>query len=178
MWDDSIINKTLFFAINAHGNQKMKYPENMPYCDHLFGVLLTAINHVDDKNLNWTLLAQTALLHDTLEDTKVKYNDLKEEFGEDVASGVLALTKDKSLPKESQIPDCIYRIKLQPKEIAIVKLADRCFNIRGKVPVWTKEKQLKYIIEAQLICDSLGYSSSKLRNKLQSNINNLKKLRT
>jgi len=174
MFKDEIINKALFFAIDAHKNQKIKYPENMPYSTHIVGVLLTAINYVKGSDLDLTFLAQVALLHDTLEDTSVIYGDILKTFGKEVADGVLALTKNEKLSKETQMIDCIKRIKLQPKEVAIVKLADRYFNTRCRVPIWSTEKQNHYIEEAQLICDELGYASLELKNKLQLNIKTLK----
>lgn len=66
--------------------------------------------------------------------------------------------------------DSISRIKKQPTEIAVVKLADRLFNLHIKVPTWSPEKQESYKKEAQLICDELGYASETLRSQLQKAI--------
>jgi len=59
-----------------------------------------------------------AILHDTIEDTKFNYDKVKELFGEKIANGVLALTKDESLPtKNEMMLDSLERIKKQPKEV-------------------------------------------------------------
>ena len=47
-----------------------------------------------------TTLIVAALLHDTVEDTKVTLTDLEQSFGADVAALVAEVTDDKSLPKE------------------------------------------------------------------------------
>lgn len=176
MWNDEIINNTLFFANKAHSEQKMIYPNNVPYSSHIVGVLLVALNYVKDEEIDWTYMAQLALLHDTLEDTRVTYEELSNHFGEKVATGVRALTKNEQLPKDAQMMDSLNRIMKLEKEVAIVKLADRCFNTRCVVPTWSKEKQQKYNIEAQLICDKLGYASKELKQKLQSNIDLVHKM--
>jgi (p)ppGpp synthase/HD superfamily hydrolase len=69
---------------------------------------------------------QVAILHDTIEDTDATYDDLSDKFGSRVADGVLALTKDSTLPsKSAKMADSLQRIEAQPIEIAIVKLCDR-----------------------------------------------------
>ena len=173
MWNEELFTKTMLFAIDKHKNQVMKYPENMPYSAHIFGVTERLINNaIGDKNINWNLAIQVALLHDTLEDTDTSYDELVDNFGRQVADGVLAVTKNDNLPKEMQMKDCIVRIKKQPKEIAMVKLADRLFNIDGRVPTWSTEKQEAYKKEAIMICDELGFASNNLRNALLMAIKN------
>ncbi len=173
LWDSKKFNDAMFFAVKAHENQKMKYPSDMPYAAHIFGVCQTAINYVEkDVNLNWDLLVQVALLHDSIEDTEVTFSDIKINFGEAVAKGVWALSKDEKIEKNKQMEACIKKIKNSPKEIAMVKLADRIFNIRGRVPTWSKERQEFYKQEAKYICDNLGYASSGLKAALTDAISN------
>ena len=62
------------------------------------------------------------------------------------------------------------RIKKLSKEVAIVKMADRLFNIRSRAKMWSKEKQEKYKLEAQYICNELGYCSENLKKVLQQAI--------
>lgn len=45
------------------------------------------------------LALQVALLHDTLEDTETTFGEVSEMFGPDIAAGVLALTKNDTLPR-------------------------------------------------------------------------------
>lgn len=91
------------------------------------------------------LAIQCAILHDVIEDTEFTYQDIKIEFGENVANGVLALTKEKSiLLKDQQMKDSLKRIKHQPYEIWIVKMADRISNLYHPPFYWKKEKMVLY----------------------------------
>lgn len=171
MFDLEKIYDAIFFAIRAHQGQKMKQPCDVDYSGHFFGVALTALNFIENENIDKDLVLEVALLHDVLEDTEVTFEELKNSFGDEVAQGVLVLTKDKILPKELQMEDCLKRIlALNKKEYAVVKLADRCFNTRGKVDSWSKEKQQDYFNEAKLICDKIGFYCLPLKNKILENI--------
>ena len=172
MWDNKTFEKALLFAFLAHKDQEMREPVGEPYSAHLTGVLAGAIKYSINDKVDWNYIVQLALLHDTIEDTKVTYEDIKKEFGEKVADGVLALSKNDALPKSEQMSDSVERIKMQPREVAIVKLADRLFNLGTKVVAWTKKKQITYKMEAQMMCDELGYASESLREALQTAIDN------
>lgn len=105
------------FAAEKHGRQKVKGSQN-PYVVHLSNVAMEvfmAAEHTPDFNLS--LAIQAALLHDTIEDTGTKREELVKAFGSEVADAVWALTKDKSLPKTQRITDSLAKIKLQPKEV-------------------------------------------------------------
>ena len=172
MWDSGVFDKALFFAFDAHKSQEMKDPEGMPYSAHLVGVLSNAIKYsYNDTNVDWDLLVQFALLHDVIEDTHFTHEDIEKEFGKRVADGVGALSKNEGLPKLEQMKECIERIKSQPREVAIVKLADRLFNMRTNISSWSSEKREFYKWEGQLICNELGYASETLKNALQETIN-------
>ena len=81
MFDLDSVYKALIFAVKAHNGQKMKYPKDADYTGHIFGVALTAINFIENENLDKSLVIKVALLHDVLEDTKVDYAELKEKIG-------------------------------------------------------------------------------------------------
>jgi (p)ppGpp synthase/HD superfamily hydrolase len=126
-----------------------------------------------DENINNPDLAlQCALLHDTIEDTKVQFSDIEKSFGRDVAQGVLALTKNTELDKELRMRDSIERIKLQPKEIWIVKLADRITNMASAPSHWSRDKIIDYKSEADYILKSLGSASPFLEDRLKTKIEN------
>ena len=171
-FNKDIVQKALFFASIKHGEQKMgRPPKQIPYVTHFCGVALNVINFASCEQVDKTFMLTLALLHDTLEDTITTHEELVQEFGVRVADGVKALSRNPELPLEKQIPDCVERIKGQPKEVAIVKMADRLINIRKRFSGWTKEKQDAYKIEAQFICDELGYVSKNLKQALQEAIN-------
>lgn len=83
-----------------------------------------------------------------LEDTDTTYPELVRTFGPAVADGVLALTKEDSVGtdltpyqrKERRMADSLERIKAQPKEIWMVKMADRITNLQPPPKQWTPER--------------------------------------
>ena len=172
LFDKTSIQKALMFASVKHKEQKMgRPPVEIPYATHFIGVALTAINYTYNQDIDKTFLLTLALLHDTIEDTNATYQELLTEFGKSVADGVLALSRNESIAYENQIADCVHRIKSQPKEVAIVKMADRMFNMRERYKFWSIEKQDNYKAEGQMICDELGYASQSMKQALQETIN-------
>jgi (p)ppGpp synthase/HD superfamily hydrolase len=170
-----LYQKAMEFAANAHGNQKVP-GKQYSYVVHLAEVAMEvmAIQYEGCKH-NIGLAVQCALLHDTIEDANVSYEDLKESFGIDVAVGVLALTKDKTLEKELQLEDSLDRIVKQPKEIWLVKMADRITNLQKPPVYWTKDKMINYKKEAVLIYDRLKTADNILANRLSKKIHDYDK---
>lgn len=126
--------------------------------------VIVALAYEDE--LDGDLAVQCALLHDVIEDTPIGYETIKAEFGASVADGVLALSKNETMPKEEQIPDSLARILEQPREIAIVKLADRITNLMPPPIDWTKERRKNYHADALLIHEKLGWASDYLTQRL------------
>jgi guanosine-3',5'-bis(diphosphate) 3'-pyrophosphohydrolase len=116
------------------------------------------------------LAVQVALLHDVLEDTQMPEDELIKCFGQQVASGVKALTKNEALPKEERMTDSLRRIKQQPKEVWAVKLADRITNLQPPPPHWTQEKIVQYRGEAQVIYEELKDGNAYLSARLKAEI--------
>lgn len=113
---------------------------------------------------------QLAILHDTIEDTNSSFADLEELFGTAVAEGVQALTKNEELQKAARMPDALQRINLLPKEVGLVKLADRITNLQEPPPHWSMEKTKKYLEEAKLISNSLENKNAYLNNRILEKI--------
>lgn len=133
--------------------------------------VLVAISLIPVNNPN--LAIQCALLHDTIEDTKVTFEQISSEFGQNVADGVLALTKDKTLPsKFEQMEDSLSRIKAVPFEIWMVKLGDRITNLQPPPIYWNNDKIIKYRDEAKFIFESLKDAHPILSKRLEQKIIN------
>lgn len=167
------LEEVLMFASLAHEGQKMFEPK-VSYVTHIVGVATNVLEAYENGNKDFDLdyALKVALLHDTIEDTGVTYEDIKNKFGEDIANGVLALSKNESIAKENKMQDSLARIKKQRKEVAIVKLADRVYNMRCAPFGWSKDKQEGYLKEAKLIYDELSNNNEYLANKLLNRINN------
>ena len=144
---------------------------DLPYIVHLSNVAMEIfIAALNTENFNLHLAVQTALLHDTIEDTLATYDEIKERFGLEIADAVLALTKNEKIPKERRMIDSLTRIKLLPKEVWAVKLADRITNLQPPPTNWNKKKRIKYHKEARLILNELKYGNGYLSKRLQDKL--------
>lgn len=169
-------NKAWLFATLAHAGQS--------YGGHLPGLRIDYLNHIGSvametiyglsrtaEPLDADLAIQCALLHDSLEDTATTYAQLVGEFGQAVADGVLALTKREDLPdKAAMMQDSLDRIRQQPREVWMVKLADRIANLYHPPHYWDRAKMAAYAAEAQLIYDALAPANKVLAERLAAQI--------
>ncbi len=163
--------KAYKFAAQSHLNQTVPGTE-LPYIMHLSFVSMEILGAVRiEPNHDQNLALQCALLHDVIEDTEVTYPQVASEFGKAVADGVLALSKDKTLEKSLQMADCLERIRQQPSEIWMVKLADRITNLQPPPAHWTPDKITRYKAEALQIWETLGAASDFLASRLLGKIN-------
>jgi (p)ppGpp synthase/HD superfamily hydrolase len=160
----------LWFAAERHRAQKMLGHE-LPYLVHLVSVACEVIAALPSTKLaDPDLAVSCALLHDTVEDTATTPDEIVGRFGTGVGAGVAALTKDARLPKEDQMADSLRRIREQPVEIAVVKLADRITNLAVPPPSWTTEKCRAYREEAIVIANALGDASEMLERRIRARI--------
>ena len=158
------------FAAARHATQK-EPGHDLPYLVHVVSVAAEVIAALPVTPLGDPDLAVTcALLHDTVEDTATTLDELAGTFGPAVAAGVAALTKNSALPKPEQMPDSLRRIRAQPPEIAVVKLADRITNLSAPPHYWTRPKCAAYRAEAVAIADALGHASAALDARMRARI--------
>lgn len=151
MWNADLFARALDFAAKAHGEQKVP-GTGYPYVTHVTKVAMEALRAcASDASLNPDLAMTCALLHDSLEDAGVTRAQLAEAFGEAVAAGVQALTKDEAVEKAQRMADSLARIRAQPREVWVVKLADRVTNLEAPPAHWSREKRLAYRDEARVI---------------------------
>lgn len=174
-WNPDVYSRAWSFATVAHDGQHYSGPEEgqrVPYINHVgevaaevMAALAAGGGHDGD------LAVQCALLHDTVEDTSVTLEVLRESFGDAVAAGVSALTKDTSLPdKPAQMADSLARIRQQPREVWMVKLADRIVNLSPPPFHWSREKATSYRAEARGILAALGPAHAGLADRLAAKI--------
>ena len=172
MWNQDLYLKTLLFAGQAHSKQKVP-SSDLSYVVHVTNVAMEVANALVQDNsteLDVTLAIQCALLHDTIEDTSVSYEQLKEAFGAAVADGVLALTKDFNLPKSEQMEDSLQRIVAQGPEVRMVKMADRINNLQPPPKHWDDAKKIRYRAEAKIILETLQGVHPYIENRLAQKI--------
>ena len=162
---DKYIHASRFAALQ-HQGQTIPGTD-LPYILHPSWVcmeIMTALASSPDFDAD--LAIQCALLHDVIEDTAATYEQLEQEFGKPVAEGVRALTKDKSIAKPLQMQDSLRRIRQQPREIWMVKLADRITNLQPPPAHWSKLKAHQYWAEALEIYTALKEANALLASRL------------
>jgi (p)ppGpp synthase/HD superfamily hydrolase len=165
--------RALQFAASAHGDQKVPGTDH-PYLVHVCSVAAEVIAALEiEPHPDPDLAIVCALLHDVVEDTRVTPADVERAFGARVAAGVSALTKESKNAKDekdARMRSSLDRIRLQPREVWMVKLADRITNLRPPPKNWTREKCRTYRAEAETIADTLGDASAVLVARLRARI--------
>lgn len=124
-----LIRKAYAYGMAMHEGQFRKSGE--PYFTHPVAVaaILTE-QRLDDATII------TALLHDTIEDTRSTYSDIVDKFGDEVAElvdGVTKLTNLQLSSTESQQAENFRKLFMAMSKdlrVILVKLADRLHNMR------------------------------------------------
>ena len=161
--DEEMLRRAYKLAYDHHKGQKRNSGED--YIIHPLNVaMILADMHMDTP----TIIA--GLLHDTIEDTDVTYDDIKNMFREEIANLVDGVTKLKKLnyktKQEKQAENIRKMVLAMAKDIRviIVKLADRLHNMRTleyMTDAKKKEKDLETLEIYAPIADRLGMSKIK-----------------
>ena len=134
--DISMIEKAYKVASEAHKNQFRKSGE--PYIIHPLNVAIILADLKLDKE---TIVA--GILHDVVEDTVMTEDDLRREFGDDVALLVDGVTKLEKIPLSGNGEQSDAKLEMQAENlrkmflamakdirVIMIKLADRLHNMR------------------------------------------------
>ncbi len=128
-YDTEKIKRAYALADTAHEGQMRSSGEK--YITHPLSVANILLDYHMDTD---TICA--ALLHDVVEDTETSLDEIKKQFGEDVALMVDGVTKIGQVPlntKEEQQAENIRKILMAMSKdirVIIIKLADRLHNMR------------------------------------------------
>ena len=121
---DKVI-KAVNFAAIAHQNQRRKNAEKTPYINHPIEVMYLLSNAgITDADI-----LAAAVLHDTIEDCGVTYDQVCQEFGKRVADFVQECSDDKSLAKVERKKQQIEHAKTISIGAKMIKSADKLSNI-------------------------------------------------
>lgn len=137
----SLSNKALFYAKEKHSSTNHIY-DDKPYEYHLWMVYDTAkmfINYIGEPYRE--IVYAACWLHDTIEDCRVTYNDIKKEFGEEVAEIVYALTNEKGKNRRERANEKYYNGIRDTFCASFVKICDRIANIKHSLE--TKSSMLE-----------------------------------
>ena len=138
--DEALLNKAYVYAMRAHGKQFRASGD--PYFAHPLEV--AAI--LTDLKLDEATIV-TALLHDTIEDTLVTWEDVKENFGDEIANlvdGVTKLSQLELFSERTKQAENFRKLMLAMSNdirVLLVKLADRLHNMRTLGFIADEEKR-------------------------------------
>ncbi len=139
----------LQLAAAAHAGQTVPSTP-LPYLFHVTLVAVEVLAAVQaEPGHDGNLALQCVLLQNVVEDTAVTAEALEASFGPAVAACVLALSKNLALLSDEQIPDSLRRIQEQPRELWMIKLADRIVNLQPPPAHWQPARIAAYKVEAQ-----------------------------
>lgn len=126
--DEAAILKAMHFAAGKHRDQRRKDVEASPYINHPIEVaeLLSRVGGIHDL-----ITLQSAILHDTIEDTKTTSEELEAAFGPEVRHVVEEVTDNKRLPKAERKRLQIEHAPHLSERAKQIKLADKISNVRA-----------------------------------------------
>jgi GTP diphosphokinase / guanosine-3',5'-bis(diphosphate) 3'-diphosphatase len=137
--DPKQIQRVHAFAEEAHHGQKRLSGED--FIEHPVAVATI----VADLGMDLTTI-EAAMLHDVVEDTTLTIADIRDEFGEQVATMVDGLTKLDAIKFRSREQEQAENVRkmiiamAQDIRILLIKLADRLHNMRT-LDVFSRQKQ-------------------------------------
>lgn len=162
-YDYDLVKKAFEYCVLKHEGQKRCSRE--PYYTHPFNVALIIVSlGMDSKSI------AAALLHDVVEDTDATLDDIKREFGDEVALLVDGVTKIGRLnfsTKEQQQAESLRKMLIamgQDIRVIIIKLADRLHNMRtidAMPPQKQRDKSVETLEIYAPIAHRLGIRSVK-----------------
>lgn len=146
-FDSPDIYRAYLFAKKAHEGQVRKFTGEA-YITHPVAVarMLYLVPHTDSMMI-------AALLHDVVEDTEVTLEEVKKEFGEEVANYVYFLT---DISKGSKAPRAVRKdldklhISGAPAEVKSIKLADITHNAEA-IASANKSFATMYLVEKESV---------------------------
>ena len=156
-----VVRQAFEFANEAHKNVRRRSGE--PYMLHPIAVAQIV---VDDIGLGYKSIS-AALLHDVVEDTDYTVDDLRDRFGDKIASLVDGLTKIKTvldnenqdLSSQSLQAENFKRILLTLNDdprVVLIKLADRLHNCRT-IEYMPEHKRDKILSETMFVFIPLAH---------------------
>ena len=159
------------FAALKHTDQKRKGARGEPYINHPLEVanLLANVGGVDDLEV---LMA--AILHDTVEDTGTRPEEITERFGERVCGLVLEVTDDKGLPKQTRKELQIEHAPHLSDDAKQIKLADKISNIHditNDPPAdWSLQRRREYIEWGVAVVAGLRGANKRLEDRFDRQV--------
>lgn len=158
-----MIEQAIIFATKAHKGQLRKVSQS-PFIIHplAVGCKLADVGENED-------VVVAGILHDTVEDTNVTLEDIRAEFGDDVAEIVDGCSEDKALTWNERKVNTIDYLKNAPEKVCIVTCADKIHNLLVSVDGIKEEGEDFFVHFKKGYEDQKWYYGS-IKNVLQKRI--------
>ena len=153
--DKMLLRNAFEMAAEAHKTMRRKSGE--PYILHPLAVAMICVEEIG-LGVRSTICA---LLHDTVEDTDITLDDIRREFGDEIAKIVDGLTKissvmDSNTTQQAENFKKILLTLTDDPRVILIKLADRLHNMRT-MDSMKREKQLKISSETVYVYAPLAH---------------------
>jgi len=167
MNDTQLILDAAHFAACKHANQRRKNAAGTPYINHPIGV---ARRLQKTGGVTSPVVLAAALLHDVVEDTGTRIDEIEHVFGAEVANVVAEVTDDKSLPKAERKRLQVQNAPHKSRQAKLVKLADKLDNLSDlqidPPQGWTLGTIWGYFVWAHAVCAGLRGTNEELERAL------------
>lgn len=148
--EEPVVKKAIEFAIKYHGSQKRASGD--PYYYHPLQVAeIIAQMRLDSDSI------VTAILHDTIEDTDLTFENIEKHFGHNIAKlvdGVTKLNKIEFKADSTRQAENFRKLLLAMSDdirVLLIKLADRLHNMRTIDYISKPEKRKRIALETMEI---------------------------
>ena len=137
-----LVKKAIHAATKGHNDTNHTYGD-ASYTIHLAHVVDVAYRFISLVPMEKrSIVIASCWLHDSIEDARMSYNDVKKLTNVEVAEIVRAVTNyTRGRNRDERMPDFIYHDIRDTDQATFVKLCDRIANIesKGKVEMYKKE---------------------------------------
>lgn len=121
-----IVKRAVEFAGEKHASQNR--PGGESQMDHLIRVAVRAAQYAKEHNVPFDMLVVSALLHDAIEDTSTTADEIKNQFGNEVAGIVQAVSHE----YEEELDEIyLQRVAKGGRLAILVKRFDRLDNLES-----------------------------------------------
>lgn len=161
-----LLLKAVAFAACKHKDQRRKDADASPYINH--PIALATVLREEGEIADLNVLA-AALLHDTIEDTETTYEEIRGQFGDEIANVVSEVTDTKWLAKTARKRLQISKAAKATEGAKLVKLADKICNVRDIIASppadWSVDRKREYFDWAKAVVDQIRGTNAKLERR-------------
>jgi (p)ppGpp synthase/HD superfamily hydrolase len=134
-----LVSEAALFAAQRHNGMARKGRGNEPYINHLAEVANLVCEATGGADAE---IVAAGWLHDTIEDTDTTRQELADKFGPRVATLVVEVSDDMSLPKTERRRLQVVGAPHKSPDAKVIKIADKISNISARIVSGPNEDEL------------------------------------